>query len=73
LLGSSTLWPDTLQGQGYLSTDPNKNKFANWTKIIFGYCDGSLHQGYTKAPLKYKDATLYFRGAAITRSHFKWL
>lgn len=23
--------------------------------------------------MKYKDTTLYFRGAAITRSHFKWL
>jgi len=28
-----------------------------------------LHKFY----LKYKEATLYFRGAAITRSHFKWL
>ncbi len=73
LLGSSTLWPDAIEGQGYLSVDPTKNEFANWTKIIFGYCDGSLHQGSTKAPLKYKDTQLYFRGANITRAHFKWL
>lgn len=56
-----------------MSTDPSKNEFANWTKIIFGYCDGAMHQGSTKAPLKYKDTQLYFRGANITRAHFKWL
>lgn len=40
---------------------------------MFIYCDGSLHQGLTRAPLQYKDALLYFRGAAITRSHFKYI
>jgi len=62
-----------LPGEGYLSTDPAVNRFANWTKFLFGYCDGSLHQGYTRTPIKYKDAELYFRGAAITRSHFNWI
>jgi hypothetical protein len=36
-------------------------------------CDGSLHQGSTTTPIKYKDAELNFRGANIVRSHFKWL
>lgn len=40
---------------------------------MFIYCDGSLHQGHTEAPLKYKDSSLYFRGSLIVRSHFKWL
>ena len=46
---------------------------ANWTKFILGYCDGSLHQGFSKDPIKYKEAQLYFRGSAITRSHFDWI
>ena len=58
---------------GYLSTDPLISKFAKWTKIIILYCDGAMHQGLTKDPIKYKDIELYFRGSANTRSHFKWL
>jgi O-palmitoleoyl-L-serine hydrolase len=76
ILGSSKYWPEELTpdvAQGYLSTDPKISNFANWTKFIFGYCDGSLHQGYAEDPIKYKDAELYFRGAAITRSHFDWI
>ena len=34
------------------------------------YCDGALHQGYAKNPIRYKDATLYFRGSKITKSLF---
>jgi hypothetical protein len=45
-LGSSKFWPETVEGEGYLSTDPAANDMANWTKILIGYCDGSLHQGY---------------------------
>jgi len=37
------------------------------------YCDGAQHQGYVNDPISFKDAKLYFRGAANTRSHFKWL
>lgn len=40
---------------------------------MFLYCDGAFHQGYSKNPVKYKDTSLYFRGATITRSHFKFL
>jgi hypothetical protein len=40
---------------------------------LFAYCDGSLLQGGNDSPIKYKDATLYFRGGRIMRSHFKWL
>ena len=58
---------------GYLSTDPQNSKFANWTKIVIRYCDGSQHQGHVDEPVSYKDAKLYFRGAANTRSHFQWL
>lgn len=62
-----------LVAEGYLSVDPNINKFANWTKFIFGYCDGALHQGNAASPVKYKDAELYFRGGTITRAHFNWI
>lgn len=58
---------------GYLSTDPQVNKFANWTKIVIMYCDGAQHQGHVADAVSYKDTKLYFRGAANTRSHFKWL
>jgi hypothetical protein len=54
LLGSSNYWPNTLSMDGYLSTNSTVNDFAGWTKIIFGYCDGSLHQGYRKTPISYK-------------------
>jgi O-palmitoleoyl-L-serine hydrolase len=76
ILGSSKYWPEEFPAdaaQGYLSLDPNVNKFANWTKFIFGYCDGSLHQGFAADPIKYKGIELYFRGAAISRSHFAWI
>jgi O-palmitoleoyl-L-serine hydrolase len=72
-LGSSIYWPKTNLFGGILSNDPNKNIFANWTKAVFLYCDGAFHQGYAKSPIKYKDTSLYFRGAAITRSHFKYM
>lgn len=72
-LGSSLYWPATLKTEGLLSTDVSRNTFANWTKVIMVYCDGAFHQGLTKAPLKYKDTQLYFRGAAITRAHLKYL
>ena len=75
-LGSSKPWPAILPSdlaQGYLSTDPKVSPFANWTKIFLPYCDGSLHQGYTKDPIQYKDASLYFRGSLITRSHIAWI
>lgn len=72
-MGSSLQWPETHNGDGYLSPNPLKNKFAEWTKIIVPYCDGALHQGYAKEPIRYKDTTLYFRGAKITRSLFEAL
>jgi O-palmitoleoyl-L-serine hydrolase len=56
-----------------MSTDPNKSAFANWTKFWVPYCDGSIHQGYTKEPVKYKGHELYFRGSAIFRAHIKWI
>lgn len=73
-LGSSSKNPDIYHGQnsGILSTDPTKNSFANWTKIIIVYCDGAFHQGNNQNPVQYKGASLYFRGALNTRSHFKW-
>jgi hypothetical protein len=49
------------------------NRFARWTKIIIFYCDGAHHQGYNKNPITYKDTSLYFRGEANTKSHFKWI
>ena len=74
--GTSTVWPFELPSyavEGYLSTDPSKNAFANWTKFFIPYCDGTLHQGYAKEPVKYKDAELYFRGSKIIRSHLTYI
>ena len=74
--GTSTIWPKELPGfavEGYLSTDPKVSAFANWTKFFIPYCDGTLHQGYRKEPLKYKDAELYFRGGRIIRAHLSWI
>jgi hypothetical protein len=72
--GTSKVWPDTYDGTegGILSTDSSKSKFANWTKIVMMYCDGSFHQGNNKSPIQYKDTQLFFRGALNTRSHIKW-
>ena len=76
-LGSSSdkFWPKTLDptDKGLLETNPEKSKFAEWTKVVVGYCDGSLHQGYREAPIQYKRTSLYFRGAANTRALFTWL
>ena len=73
-LGSSSIdWPDTLDVKGFLSANDPTNKFANWTKIIIGYCDGSLHQGNRKNPISYKGTNLYFRGAVNTRANIKWI
>lgn len=72
-LGSSKDLPETIEGEGYLSTDPSASKFASWTKVLIAYCDGSLHQGSTETAYRFKDASLYFRGADNVRSHLKWL
>lgn len=73
MYGSSIYWPETKVGEGILSTDPTKNIFANWTKVIILYCDGAFHQGNTKIPYSYKDAKLFFRGSVNTRSHFQYI
>lgn len=72
--GTSKTWPDTYSAAngGILDTDPAKNSFARWTKVVIMYCDGAFHQGNNLSPVKYKDAELYFRGAVNTRSHLKW-
>lgn len=72
--GTSKVWPDTYDGTdgGLLAVDAAKSRFANWTKIVIMYCDGSFHQGNNKSPIQYKDSQLYFRGAVNTRSHIKW-
>jgi hypothetical protein len=73
-LGSSTnLKDEQIYNGGYLSTDPSRNKFAGWTKVVIQYCDGALHQGAKEESIKYKDTELYFRGAYNTRSHFQYL
>jgi O-palmitoleoyl-L-serine hydrolase len=73
MYGSSLYWPETKVGEGILSTNPSKNIFANWTKVILLYCDGAFHQGMTKEPFNYKDSKLYFRGAVNTRAHFQYV
>ena len=49
------------------------NKFAEWTKIVLLYCDGTLFQGYNKNPYPYKGKDLFFRGSKIMRAHLKWI
>jgi hypothetical protein len=74
--GSSSFWPEQMPeylAKGYLSIDPYENAFANWTKIVIPGCDGALHQGYSKNPVKYKDRQLYFRGSVNTRSHLTYI
>lgn len=52
--GSSLFTTPTtlLLNGGYLSTDPEKNKFAKWTQVVFGYCDGFFFQGNRKEPIE---------------------
>jgi hypothetical protein len=75
MFGSSALWPETIDNnpaiQGFLAL--NDTLYQNWTKVLFAYCDGAFHQGDSISPVSYKGTQLYFRGARITRSHFKWL
>lgn len=71
--GSSIYWPKTVYGEGLLSTEPDKNIFANWTKVFMPYCDGAFHQGATKEPYLYKGDKIYFRGGFNTRSHFQYI
>ncbi len=70
---SNNLAKEIISPGGYLSTDPTLSKFANWTKVVIMYCDGSQHQGHNNDPISYKDTQLYFRGSDNTRSHFQWL
>jgi hypothetical protein len=71
--GSSNGWPNYFQGEGILSTNPLVNDMANWTKIIIGSCDSSVHQGYRNLPITYKGQKIYFRGSANTRAHLRWI
>lgn len=64
---------DELRPQGMLSTDPEKSRFASWSKFIFAYCDGSFHQGNRISPVSYKDSKLYLKGSHITRAHLKYI
>jgi len=64
---------DEIRPEGMLSTDPTKSRFANWTKFMFAYCDGSFHQGNRNSPLSYKDSKLYLRGSNIVRAHLKYI
>lgn len=57
--------------QGLISL--NDTLYKNWTKVLFGYCDGTMMQGGNDSPVQYKDTKLYFRGGRIMRSHFAYL
>ena len=50
-----------------------ENKFAEWTKIVLIYCDGTLFQGVNNKAYNYKGKDLFFRGSKIMRSHLKWI
>lgn len=68
--GSSNDLPDSFDGKlaGIVSGDATINPtFYDWTRIIFLYCDGSMHQGHKSQPVSYKGADLYFRGQNITQ------
>lgn len=47
--------------------------FIGWTRIFLAYCDGAGHQGSRTEPIKYKNASLYFRGTNITLERFDYL
>lgn len=74
-LGGSGYWPDFINDQlgteGLISL--NETLYKNWTKVLFGYCDGAMMQGGNDSPIQYKDIKLYFRGGKIMRSHFTYL
>ena len=74
-LGSSSGYPKerSFDSFSYLSSDAEVNPFKNWNKIFVPYCDGGLHQGSRLEPIKYKDSSLYFRGANNTLAHFAYL
>ena len=63
---------DSIGLEGIISLNSD-TVYKNWTKVIFGYCDGAMHQGSNANPISYKDTKLYFRGNNIGRAHFKWL
>jgi hypothetical protein len=74
--GSSKYLPDSFNGTnfGIISGDPTINPtFYDWTRILFMYCDGSMHQGHKTQPVSYKGEDLYFRGQNITQERFNWL
>jgi len=47
----SSYWKDQMDISNGLLND---QKYASWGKAIIPNCDGSLYQGYTKNPTKYK-------------------
>ena len=72
-MGSSKYLADSFEGEGYLSTNPEVNAYANWIKILIPYCDGAFHQGYKQQPVNYKGANLYFRGQKNIESHIQYI
>ncbi len=42
--------------------------FYNWNRILINYCDGAIHQGFRKDPIKYLGKDIYFRGENNTKS-----
>ena len=57
---------------GVLSTDPKKERICQLNKDSDDILWRVFHQGNNKNGIKYKDATLYFRGSVNIRSHFKY-
>lgn len=58
---------------GYFSSSRKYNpKFWNWNKIGINYCDGTMHQGYSKDPIIINETKLWFRGNNITMGVIEW-
>lgn len=67
-LGSSLLYPSTINPDGLLSTDPNVNpRYYDYNVIYLKYCDGTGFQGSKNDPVTYNNTQIWFRGENNTR------
>ena len=71
--GSSSFWPENIQGSELYSNDPKVNPdFATWNHIFIPYCSGDLWLGQSSLPVNpFLNATTelyYFQGHFIVET-----
>ena len=69
-MGSSTEYPDWISFSTGILSEDGDNYFANYTRILIKYCDGSAYQGSRAVPILYKGAQIFFRGQDNTLAAF---